>query len=143
MATVVFVVAGILATALLIMVVSYFLSRRVVRKHAAKATEAMGPPGPRDYEEPAVGLTPPYTAYGALRLTPGELVFSGGSKNGVLRIPLDSIVGATASRDVPVGSGMKTYAQNALVLQISDPTIADGLGFAVGNAAQWVERLRG
>lgn len=130
-----------LAVVVGIVALSWTLSRVVVANHVRKARAVLPPAGAMDVEEPAIGLTPPFKAWGMLRLTPSELVFAD-SKGGVLTIPRAAIDGCTASTDVPVGGGMRTMRQPALVVAVKDPTLEQGYGFVVNDATAWVERLR-
>lgn len=137
------IILGLLLVVLLVVAVSFALSRVVVRNHVKRAAAVLPPLGPRDFEQPAVGLTEPHRAYGLLRLTPAELLFANSTTREVLAVPRDRITGSTASRDIPTGGGMRTLRREALVVALSDPVLPSGLAFLVGSPSEWVARLRG
>ena len=132
----------IVAAVLVLLLTGFVLSRMVLANNAKRGRQALPPAGPRDVEEVAVGLTWPHKAHGLLRLTPAELLFANGSTGAVLTIARTSIVACVASEDVPTGSGMQTLRRAALVLQIDDPTLPQGIAFLVGDPVAWVQRLR-
>jgi hypothetical protein len=131
----------LLAAGAAIVLVSFVLSRVVVRNHAKRARKALPPASAMDVEETAVGLTAPYKAYGVLRLTPSELLFADG-KGSTLTIPRAAVAGCTTSRDVPTGSGMQTLKRPALVVAVKDPTLGEAFAFLVADPAEWVARLK-
>ncbi len=126
----------------LLLVAGLLVSRAVASSSAKRARSALPPMGPDDREESALGLTAPYQGYGLLRVTPSDLFFVNASTREVLAIPRTAIAAPFASEDVPTGSGMRTLRRAALVLQLNDPTLPQGLGFMVSDAHSWVERLR-
>ena len=134
------VILGVLAA---LVVAGFLLSRLVLSNNAKRARGAVPPAGPHDYQESVVGLTSPFKASGLLRLTPDQLLFANGSTGEVLAIDRASIVACVASEDVPTGSGMQTLRRKALVLQLNDPTLPQGVGFLVLEPTAWVQRLRG
>jgi hypothetical protein len=125
---------------LAIVLLSWVLSRLVLRRNAKRARAALPPVGAMDVEEQAVGLTQPFKAYGLLRLTPSELLFADGAGR-TLIVPRAAIGGCTASRDVPTGAGMQTLRQPALVVAVKDPALGEGFAFAVSDPADWVARI--
>ena len=86
-------------------------------------------------------LTQPFAGLGLLRLSADALLFARTSGD-VLTIERDGIVVAFASDDVPTGKGMATLRKPALVLQVDDPTLPQGLGFALPDPAGWVAAIR-
>lgn len=136
---VVLIVLGVVGALVLL---SFLLSRVVMRNHAKRARTLLPPLGPKDYEESAVGLTAPYKAYGLLRVTPAEMLFASAQNGQVLRVRRTAIAAAFASDDVPTGSGMQTLRRQALVLQLRDPQLPQGLGFMVSDPQGWAQRLR-
>lgn len=142
MSTVATLLLGVLLAIVVLVGISFVLSRVVLKQNAKRARAKMPPLSSTDFEEAAVGLTAPYKAYGLLRWTSSELLFGNGRTGDVLTIPRRSIVGCVASEDVPTGSGMQTLRRPALVIQVNDPTIGEGLGFVVTDADDWVARLR-
>ncbi len=132
----------ILAVVVGLVVGGFVLSRIVMGNHARRSRTLLPPAGPRDYEETAVGLTVPFKAYGLLRVTPAELLFASGQTGQVLRIRRSSIGAAIVSDDVPTGSGMQTLRRPALVLQVRDPELPQGIGFMVSDPAAWVRRIK-
>ena len=142
METVAIVIAGALVGLLLLVGIGWVSSRAVMANHGRKGRAMLPPVGPHDYEETAAGLTAPYRAYGLLRLTPNDLYFASSSPDGVLSVPRGRIVRAFASDDVPTGAGMRTLGRPALVLQLRDPSLPQGLAFVVSDPDAWQERLR-
>jgi hypothetical protein len=126
-----------------LILLGFVLSRVVMSNHARRARKLLPPPGPADYEETAIGLTAPYKAYGLLRVTPAEVLFASGQLAEVLQLPRRTIGAAFASEDVPTGAGMQTLRRQALVLQIRDPRLPQGLGFMVSDPQSWAARLKG
>lgn len=135
-------VLGILVGFGVLLLVGFLLSRVVLRRNFTRARAALPPAGPGDHEESAVGLTAPFKAYGLLRLTPRELIFANGANGDALTVPRAAIVACTASEDVPTGSGMQTLRNKALVVQVNDPTLPQGMAFMVTDPQDWVGRLR-
>lgn len=132
---VVAVIAGLI-------LLGFVLSRFVMRNHAKRARALLPPADPQDFEDSAIGLTAPYNAYGLLRVTPSEVLFASGQLSEVLRMPRRAVGAAFASEDVPTGSGMRTLRRQALVLQIRDPRLPQGLGFMVSDPQDWAARLQ-
>ena len=132
----------VLGVVVVLILVSFLLSRVVMSNHAKRARTLLPPLGPQDYEESAVGLTAPYKAYGLLRVTPAEMFFASAQNGQVLRVRRNAIAAAFTSEDVPTGSGMQTLRRKALVLQVRDPQLPQGLGFMVSDPQGWVQRLR-
>jgi len=77
-----------------------------------------------------------------LRLTPAELHFAGGSAPAAMTVDRARIVACTATEDVPTGAGMQTLRRKALVLQLSQPGLPQGVAFMVSDPTEWVRRLR-
>lgn len=136
-------IVGIAAAILALIAVGFVASRFVLSSNAKRAASALPTAGPDDVEESVVGLTAPFKAYGLLRLTPSELLFASGSAGDVLIVPRTAIAACVASEDIPTGSGMQTLRRKALVIQIDDPSLPQGIGFMVADPAEWVRRLRG
>jgi hypothetical protein len=136
---IVLIVLGVVAALIL---VSFILSRVVMRNHAKRARTLLPPLEPQDYEDSAVGLTAPFKAYGLLRVTPAEMLFASAQNGQVLRVRRTAIAAAFVSEDVPTGSGMQTLRRKALVLQVRDPKLPQGLGFMVSDPQAWAQRLR-
>ena len=139
---VVVVLLMVLGAVFALILIGFALSRVVMGNHARRARSLLPPLAPGDYEESAVGLTVPFKAYGLLRANSSGLVFATGQTGEVVAIRRRSIVSAFASEDVPTGTGMQTLRRPALVLQLNDPTLPQGLGFMVSDPAAWVQRLR-
>ena len=135
------VLAVVLAVVLLIGL-GFVLSRVVLAKNAKRARAALPPAGPRDFEESAVGLTAPFKAYGLLRLTPAELHFVNGSTGDMMTVARTGIAACVASEDIPTGTGMQTLRRKALVLQLRDPLLPQGVAFMVSDPDGWVQRIR-
>lgn len=134
--------AIVLAVIGALLLVGFLLSRVVLRRNFQRAKAALPPSSPGDYEESAVGLTAPYKAYGLLRLTTGDLIFASGTSGDTLTVPRSAIAACVASEDVPTGSGMQTLRSRALVVQVNDPALPQGVAFMVTDPAAWVTRLR-
>lgn len=126
-----------------VMGLTHLVTRRAIGRYAQQARALMPPAGPEDMEANAVGMTKPHRAFGLLRLTDEDVLFGNAQAGNVLTIPRTSIVTAFASDDIPTGGGMQTLRKPALVLQISDPTIGEGLAFVVPDPQPWVDRIRG
>lgn len=137
-----FVVIAVLVIAGLILL-GRVLSRVVMANHAKRARALLPPVGPHDYEESAIGLTAPYKAYGLLRVTPREVMFASGQISEVLTVSRSAVGHAFASDDVPTGSGMQTLRRQALVLQLRDPRLPQGVGFMVTNPQTWIALIKG
>jgi hypothetical protein len=136
------VLLGALIALVLFVGLGFLLSRVVLANNAKRARAALPPPGPRDFEESAVGLTVPFKAYGLLRITPAEVLFVNGSTRQVLSVQRSRIAACVASEDVPTGSGMQTLRRKALVLQLNDPSLPQGIAFMVSDPDAWVRRIR-
>lgn len=136
------IVLGVLAGFAGLLMVGFLLSRVVLRRNFTRASAALPPAGPGDHDESAVGLTAPFKAYGLLRLTQRDLIFASGATGDVLTVPRSSIVACVASEDVPTGSGMQTLRNKALVVQVDEPTLPQGVAFMVTDPQDWVSRLR-
>jgi hypothetical protein len=136
------VVLGVLLAVVLFVGLGFLLSRVVLANNAKRARAALPPAGPRDFEESAVGLTAPFKAYGLLRITPAELFFVNGSTRQMLQVQRHRIAACVASEDVPTGSGMQTLRRKALVLQLKDPSLPQGVAFMVSDPDAWVQRIR-
>ena len=135
----VLIVVGVVFALILL---GFVLSRVVMGNHANRARTLLPPAGPTDFEGSAVGLTAPFKAYGLLRLTPAEVQFASAQNGQVLRVRRNRIAAAFASDDVPTGSGMQSLRREALVLQLRDPQLPQGVGFMVSDPADWVQRLK-
>lgn len=132
----------VLAVIAAVILLGFVLSRVVMRNHAKRARALLPPADPQDHEDSAIGLTTPYNAYGLLRVTPREVLFASGQLPEVLQLPRRAIGAAFASEDVPTGSGMRTLRRQALVLQLRDPRLPQGLAFMVSDPQDWAARLQ-
>jgi len=131
-----------LLTLFVLLVLTWVVAVRLGGRWAVRrASRALPPRQPDDVEGPAGCVTQPFAGPGVLRLTTDALLFARVS-GPLLTLERDGIIAAFASDDVPNGHGMSTLRKPALVLQLDDPTLPQGVGFAVVDPAEWVAAIR-